>query len=597
MKKLYPILIFVILFTVYALTAYPDLTYTDNGELASVATTLGIAHPTGYPLFTIISNLWTQLPVSSSQIFELNLLSSFLTALSAYILFFTLRQLFGSKNDLFSFGATLAYGFGNIIWNQGLFLEVYSLHLVLINMIILVSIKTFYKLNLRYIIALVFLIGLSFGNHLTTVLILPSFLYLLISTKSLKGKNIKLILTLIITFLIGISSYLYLPIVSSMDPLFNWGNVSRSFEKFMYHVQGKQYQIWMFSDSEIFKKNLIDFFFMLPKEMNILTVFIPFGIFGMLNKKKNIAIYLLLLCFANVIYASGYIIHDIESYFAIALLTLEIFALFGLYETLKNKSKYLPLIFLVPLLSLFINYQNNNHSDDKIVPEYIKLTIDPLPKNSIVISSQWDFWCSGFWYKQQIESYRKDIILIEKELLRRTWYPAQLLKWYPELETCRKEVDDYLNILEDFESGKDFNGNEIQIKYIKMLNSFVEKFENERNIYMSSDVMQTEKQFALKHYKYPYGMLFQILKPEKIFVNPNPNDFNTTIFKAMERINPNHIDEAIFETAAQNFSANAYYQLSEKNTKLAYDFANKAIEIDSNNLLGLKILNSINTQK
>ncbi|MCX7929820.1 MAG: DUF2723 domain-containing protein, partial [Chlorobi bacterium] len=38
----------------FGATAAPDLYYTDCGELAGACATLGVAHPTGYPLLTLL---------------------------------------------------------------------------------------------------------------------------------------------------------------------------------------------------------------------------------------------------------------------------------------------------------------------------------------------------------------------------------------------------------------------------------------------------------------------------------------------------------------------------------------------------------------
>jgi hypothetical protein len=51
-----------ILFIIYLITLAPSVVQIDAGELAAVQATLGIAHPTGYPLFTIIGFLFSKLP-------------------------------------------------------------------------------------------------------------------------------------------------------------------------------------------------------------------------------------------------------------------------------------------------------------------------------------------------------------------------------------------------------------------------------------------------------------------------------------------------------------------------------------------------------
>ena len=67
---------------VYLITCAPGLYYTDSGELAAAASVWGVAHPTGYPLFTLVAHLWSMLPFSS-VIGGLNTLSALLMAATA----------------------------------------------------------------------------------------------------------------------------------------------------------------------------------------------------------------------------------------------------------------------------------------------------------------------------------------------------------------------------------------------------------------------------------------------------------------------------------------------------------------------------------
>ena len=57
-------------FGVYLLTLAPTVTFIDSGELATVAATLGIAHPTGYPLFALLGWLFAHLPISARIIWK-----------------------------------------------------------------------------------------------------------------------------------------------------------------------------------------------------------------------------------------------------------------------------------------------------------------------------------------------------------------------------------------------------------------------------------------------------------------------------------------------------------------------------------------------
>ena len=58
LKKYYGILVSLIILAVYVYTLAPSVVHIDSGELATVQATLGIAHPTGYPLFTVVGYLF-----------------------------------------------------------------------------------------------------------------------------------------------------------------------------------------------------------------------------------------------------------------------------------------------------------------------------------------------------------------------------------------------------------------------------------------------------------------------------------------------------------------------------------------------------------
>ena len=77
------IVVFLLSFIAYLLTLAPGVGFIDAGELATVSATLGIAHPTGYPLFTLLGFLFSKLPIAATVIVRLNIMSAFFSALGA----------------------------------------------------------------------------------------------------------------------------------------------------------------------------------------------------------------------------------------------------------------------------------------------------------------------------------------------------------------------------------------------------------------------------------------------------------------------------------------------------------------------------------
>ncbi len=81
-------------FALYLFTLIPSVLTADNGEFQLVAWKLGIAHPPGYPLYTMMG--WLFARFFASPAFALNLLSAILAAITLVIISRTVRALTGS---------------------------------------------------------------------------------------------------------------------------------------------------------------------------------------------------------------------------------------------------------------------------------------------------------------------------------------------------------------------------------------------------------------------------------------------------------------------------------------------------------------------
>src|SRR5258708_36482005 len=77
------LLVFLISFIVYIQTMQRSVPFIDGGELATVCATLGIAHPTGYPIFCMLGYLFAHLPIAASVILRVNIMSAFFCALGS----------------------------------------------------------------------------------------------------------------------------------------------------------------------------------------------------------------------------------------------------------------------------------------------------------------------------------------------------------------------------------------------------------------------------------------------------------------------------------------------------------------------------------
>ncbi|MBK8550939.1 MAG: DUF2723 domain-containing protein [Ignavibacteria bacterium] len=78
-KILYTSLSFIIPFAVYLYTLAPTVSWIDSDELSTASSLLRIAHPTGYPLFTVLGKIFTLIPFGD-KVYMLNIMSAVISS-------------------------------------------------------------------------------------------------------------------------------------------------------------------------------------------------------------------------------------------------------------------------------------------------------------------------------------------------------------------------------------------------------------------------------------------------------------------------------------------------------------------------------------
>jgi hypothetical protein len=73
-------------FILYLVTCSPTINFTDSGELITVAWTGGIAHPPGYPLYTLVGSLFIHIPLGDPA-WRMNVLSALFAAVAVSLFY------------------------------------------------------------------------------------------------------------------------------------------------------------------------------------------------------------------------------------------------------------------------------------------------------------------------------------------------------------------------------------------------------------------------------------------------------------------------------------------------------------------------------
>jgi hypothetical protein len=566
-------------FIFYIFTIAPSVIQIDTGELAAVQCTLGIAHPTGYPLFTMLGYIFSLIPLPLSKIFQMNLLAAIYCAVAVSVFTFTAKMVLDNLNtfqfvklskqnlkkrkkdsiktvqpeithsiefsDTYKIVSAIFGGLflalSKTFWFQSTSVEVYSLHLLLITFLILTLIKAFLHSDKessisKYWIIFSITLALGFSNHMTTLLIIPGVAYLYFEKNGFTSKSIKQILfMLLIFFAVLILIYSYLPIRALQAPAMNWGNPVE-WERIIRHISGQQYQVWLFSSTEAAAKQFNYFVGNLINEFALSLVIAIIGIIVSFVYARKFFIFNIIIFLSTVLYSINYDINDIDSYFLLAYIALAFFAVFGIVQLILFSAKYkMQILMPISVLVLFTgiqfysNYDDVNQRNNFIYEDYTKTILNTLPKNAIVFSYQWDYFISASYYFQLVENCRKDIVVIDKELLRRSWYYNQLNTNHPALlKGISSDVNQFKEALKPFEREEQFNANLLENLFRRIMTGLVATNIDKQDFFIAPEVVDGEMkrgefQLSEGYTLVPHLLLFKVVKTSDYVEAPLPD--------------------------------------------------------------------------
>jgi len=175
----------VALLALYAATAPRTVALEDDGLFVLSSYFLGIEHPPGYPLFTLIGHLFTYLPFGSVA-YRVHLASALFGALTGAAAWLCARALIGGR--LPAYLAAFALGVSPVFWSQAIIAEVYSLNTFFFLVLVFMGLQACPPSTLaaaspgasRWLPWMALVFGLSLSNHYPLMLLVaPAFVILL----------------------------------------------------------------------------------------------------------------------------------------------------------------------------------------------------------------------------------------------------------------------------------------------------------------------------------------------------------------------------------------------------------------------------------
>jgi hypothetical protein len=221
----------------------------DGGDFLAAALTGGIPHPTGYPTYILLLRAFLQIPFGTAY-FRGSVLSAAAAAMTVLLvsIWIARQNHYTLAGRIGSLAGGLALGFSPLFWSQAVIVEVQALHglfvILMIWWITLLAEAGISNLKKWLILSLAFLGGLSLGNHITILFVLPVVSFSAWQAKQ-KGLPTRWLLAQAAAFGAGCLIYLTLPLAAGRNPPINWGN-PQSLAGLWWVVSGALYQGMVF---------------------------------------------------------------------------------------------------------------------------------------------------------------------------------------------------------------------------------------------------------------------------------------------------------------------------------------------------------------
>lgn len=532
----------------YLNTVAPGIQYTDSGELAAACVTFGVAHPTGYPLFTLLGHVWTLLPWSSA-IAGLNILAALLVAKAVAVTYRIARMLVvrvqptltSHVHDLIAGGTALTLGCSATVWAQATAIEVYALNVVLLAGTLFATLRSVEDdHHHRWTMVAGLMYGLMLTNHLSSVALAPGFILLWLSGDQPRATRLRAWKHLLIPAMIALTLYAILPLRSAQEPLINWGMVHRDMHAFLYHVRGQQFGVWLYESKAAFNANVRLFWNLLTDQL-LWVGLVPtaVGIVALLQRSRVMGLALLTLIAGNLAISLGYGIPDIDAYFIPSLMLLTLFMGVGIAVLAHRVRPALAVAALPAILAVVlagVNFSTQDRSSHEAVDGYTDWAMANVEPRAVILTRQWDFLCSALWYRQQALGMYSDVVVIDKELLRRTWYAPYLLQRYPDVfARIQTTVDAYMAYLDVFERepekfevdrtklGKaklstlaenQRNVQAIQERFVTLIDAIV-RADSTRPVYITPELLNEPEPVLPEYQRIPAGPFVRLLRPSQ----------------------------------------------------------------------------------
>jgi hypothetical protein len=314
-------------------------------------------------------------------------------------------------------------------------------------------------------------VGLSFTNHMTTVLLAPALLVDTVLRLGVSRATLGRVLRVAPWFALGLVPYVYLPWRAGAHPRFDWGNVD-TLHGFLLHLSGWQYRVWMFSGGPTLVTQLKYLLSVIPEQLVVVGLVIAaFGAFRVVRADRRLALMFALLIVAPLVYAANYEIRDIDAYVMTtyaALAALVAVGLAALADVVTSRGA----IAIGAALALVIGIVHARACDESrctLAEDLTRNQISPLPAAPALVAR---LPVQGLlWVIAGGVVYMVGAVIFALERPRLLSQPRRASSSTTLAEPAFKE---FREALVPFEHGRKYDAERLQTTYVGMIDALVE---------------------------------------------------------------------------------------------------------------------------
>ena len=201
---------------VYVRTLLPGVSFGDWAESELLLSRLGILHPTGYPLYSLIGKLFSLIPYESLA-WRANLLSA--TAAAATVGVAVLIAVRLGVRPVVAMAAALSLAFTGTVWEEATFSEMNTLHMLLVALLLHRALVWRDERRTRDLVLGALLAGLCISNHALSSSVVPIvILFVLVDARREIVSHPLVLLKAFGAFVVGLLPYLFLPLRALAGP-------------------------------------------------------------------------------------------------------------------------------------------------------------------------------------------------------------------------------------------------------------------------------------------------------------------------------------------------------------------------------------------